>query len=253
MDRTVVAGALSSSIAHELRQPLGAILSNAEAAEALIAKRRLPSDQLKDILADIRRDDQRAAAIIAKLSGLLKTSDLQAQDVNVNNVILEVLRIIKPEADSRGITLDDYEGLEPILVRADPVHLQQVFLNLSMNAWTRCDPANSAFFRFRSAVLDDFKVLISVVDTGAGIPDAELEAIFGLQVSTRLEGSGLGLFISRMIVQTYGGKIWAENRPNGGAILRIVLPLSRGPSATPADAVRCLVGSRMKPGSPSSE
>jgi signal transduction histidine kinase len=227
MDRTVTVGALSSSIAHELSQPLGAILSNADAAEMLLQEKAPPVDELKEILSDIRRDDQRAVEIMRRLGILLKKSELRAQDVDIKVVVDVVLKIIGPEARRRGIEVCDGRRNEPIVVRADPVHLQQIILNVAINAMEAMDgQPGKRRLTIRAVRLDEEEAMISVADTGPGIPEAEAEAIFRAHHSGKPQGTGLGLFIAHAIARTYGGRIWAENQPEGGAVFRLVLPLA---------------------------
>ena len=134
MNRTAAAGVLSASFAHELNQPLGAILSNAETAEALLSANPPDLDQLKEILADIRRDDQRAAEIINHLRGLLrKKGEAELREFDLNEAVRDAARLLSPEATARGVVLGVSQAPAALPVRADEVHLQQVILNLAMN------------------------------------------------------------------------------------------------------------------------
>ena len=133
LNRTATAGALSASVAHELNQPLGAILSNAEAAEFLLAADPPDLPQVKEILADIRRDDQRAGEIIRRLRGLLKKSEIELQEFDLNDAINGAIHILEPEAMKRGVALSAVQANGALPVRADQVHLQQVIVNLATN------------------------------------------------------------------------------------------------------------------------
>src|SRR5215468_6647112 len=134
LNRTATAGALSASVAHELNQPLGAIQSYAEAAALYLQADPPDIERAEQILANIRRDDQRAADIISHLRGLLKKRDeLELQECDLNKTVRDALQILRPEALKRGIALDAYEAKSPLPVRADPIHLQQVILNLAVN------------------------------------------------------------------------------------------------------------------------
>jgi signal transduction histidine kinase len=233
IDRTLTAGVMSSSIAHELNQPLGAILSNAEAAEILVGADPIDLDQLKEILADIRRDDQRAGDIIEHLRGLLKKGDLRLQDINLSQVIGDVLRILEPEAAKRGVALNADLVKGALFVRADLVHLQQVLLNLAINgmdAMLDCTQ-DKRKLAFETALVGRSQVELSVTDCGPGIPADKLTTIFESFVTTKAQGTGLGLSIARTIVETYGGRIWAENKLGSGAVFRFTLPLARAHSA----------------------
>jgi C4-dicarboxylate-specific signal transduction histidine kinase len=228
MNRSLTVSAMSSSIAHELNQPLGAILNNAGAAEVLLTKSPLDIEQLKDILADIRKDDERAGEIISHLRGFLRTEDVPPGAVSIDRAIADVLQIVEPEAARRGIKIDCDPASQPLSVRADHVHLQQVLLNLALNGMDAMkDVAAGRRMTFRTSQVGEAKVEIAVLDNGTGIPEGRLREIFDSFVTTKQHGTGLGLSIARTIVEMYGGRIWAENRKDGGAAFRFVLPLAR--------------------------
>jgi signal transduction histidine kinase len=231
MDRALTLGVMSTSIAHELNQPLGAILNNAEAAEILLKQNPPDLEQIKEILFDIRKDDERAGAIIGHLRGFLKRGDLQLSNVELNDVVSDVLNIVEPEAVRRGVTVDVQTGASPAEVKGDRVLLQQVLLNLALNGMDAMQKSQSARrLRFSTVLVDDSRIEVSVSDTGSGIPESSLKGIFDSFVTTKQQGTGLGLSIARTIVENFGGRIWAENRQGGGAIFRFELPLTR-PSA----------------------
>jgi signal transduction histidine kinase len=133
MNRSMTVSAMSSSIAHELNQPLGAILNNAGAAEVLLSKTPPDIEQLREIIADIRKDDERAGEIIGHLRGFLRTKDADLGEVSIGRAISDVLQIIEPEAAKRGIKIDCDQASQLFSVHADHVHLQQVLLNLALN------------------------------------------------------------------------------------------------------------------------
>jgi signal transduction histidine kinase len=229
LNRTATAGALSASVAHELNQPLGAILSNAEAAEVLLAANPPDLHQLKEILADIRRDDQRAGEIIRRLRGLLKKSEIELQEFDLNSTIQSALHILEPEAKKRGVVLSAVQAQGALPVRADQIHLQQVIVNLAANgldAMLDCSPARRRL-ALQTAQVGASEAEVSVSDTGTGIPEDKLKDVFKTFFTTKPQGTGLGLSIARTIIETYGGRIWAENRLGGGAVFRFTLPLSR--------------------------
>jgi signal transduction histidine kinase len=229
LNRTAAAGALSASIAHELNQPLGAILSNAEAAELLIEASPPDLGQLKEILLDIREADQRAADIIEHLRKLLKrTGEIELQEFDLNDTIADALHILFPEATKRGVALSANGMQRTLPVRADHVHLQQVILNLAangMDAMADCVPGRRRMI-IGTALTGPREVEVSVADSGTGIPSEKLKTVFETFYTTKQQGTGLGLSIARTIVETYGGKIWAENRSGGGAVFRFTLPLA---------------------------
>jgi signal transduction histidine kinase/ABC-type uncharacterized transport system substrate-binding protein len=228
LNRVTTANVLSSSIAHELNQPLGAILSNTEAAQMLLKVDPPDLTQIGDILSDIIRDEQRAGEIILGLRNLLndrKQAELQALDLN--ETVPELVRIVTPEVVKREITLRIVLAPEALPVRADPIHMQQVIMNLVMNGMDAMahqpGPRNLTIRTRRNAESDIAEVRIS--DSGTGIREENLARIFEAFVTTKPQGTGLGLPIARTIVESYGGTIWAENRLRG-AVFCFTLPLA---------------------------
>ncbi len=230
LNRTATAGALSASVAHELNQPLGAIQSYAEAATLYLKSDPPDIERAERILANIRRDNQRAADIISHLRGLLKKRDkIKLQEFDLNEAVRDALQILRPEALKRGVALDAHEAKSRLPVRADPIHMQQVILNLAVNgmdAMQDCAPGCGKM-SIQTGLADESAIEVRVADSGTGIPTDKLNRIFDTFYTTKRDGTGLGLSVARTIVETYGGKIWAENRPSGGAVFRFTLPLSR--------------------------
>jgi signal transduction histidine kinase len=229
LNRVTTANVLSSSIAHELNQPLGAILSNTEAAQMLLKASPPDLTQIGEILSDIIRDEQRAGEIILGLRNLLndrKETDLQALDLN--DTVPELVKIVTPEIVKREITLRTVLAPEALPVRADPIHMQQVIINLVMNGMDAMEdeprPRNLTIRTRRNAEYDVAEVRVS--DSGKGIPGENLMTIFDAFVTTKPQGTGLGLPIARTIIESYGGTIWAENRQRG-AVFCFTLPLVR--------------------------
>ena len=224
MDRAMTASAMSASIAHELNQPLGAILNNAEAAEMLLCANLPDLDQLKEILADIRRDDSRAAEIIKRLRALLKHGDLEAKEIDLAEVVNDTIRLIEHQAVEQGVVLTVRSVPDNLWVRADRVHIQQVILNVAINAIDAMQsfpPSARKLELYVNRCNGD--VTVSMKDTGPGIQEDKLATIFEPFVTTKKQGTGIGLSIARTIINTYGGKIWAENEAGGGAIFHFTL------------------------------
>lgn len=226
MNRVTTASVLSSSVAHELSQPLGAILSNTEAAQILLKASPPDVVQIGEILADIIRDEQRAGDIILGLRNLLrdrKEADLQALDLN--QTVPELVKIVMPELVKREITLRTV--LRPRLCGcADPIHMQQVIMNLVMKGMDAMEneprPHNLTIRTHRNGG-DVAEVRVS--DSGTGIREDDLTHIFDAFVTTKPHGTGLGLPIARTIIESYGGSIWAENRQRG-SVFCFTLPLA---------------------------
>jgi signal transduction histidine kinase len=227
LNRVTTANVLSSSIAHELNQPLGAILSNTEAAQMLLKVDPPDLTQISEILSDIIRDEQRAGEIIIGLRNLLndrKQTELQALDLN--ETVPELVKIVRREVVRREITLRTILAPEALPVRADPIHMQQVIINLVMNGMDAMEgepgPHNLTIRTRRNPEGDAAEVRIS--DSGTGIRQKNLADIFDAFVTTKPQGTGLGLPIARTIIESYGGTIWAENRMRG-AVFCFTLPL----------------------------
>ncbi|WP_341487396.1 sensor histidine kinase [Pararhizobium sp. A13] len=230
LNQSATAGALSASIAHELNQPLGAIRSNAEAAELLLRGEVPDLDLIRQIAADVLYDVQRAGDIIQRLRSLLKKRvEIDWQEFDLNDAIRSSVQILGSEAERRNIAVSVKGGEGALLVRADKVHIQQVILNLATNAMDAMLEVAASDRRlvFQTRLTRDAKVELSISDTGRGIPSEKLVGVFEVFYTTKPAGTGLGLPIARMIVETYAGRIWADNRPEGGAVLSFVLPLAR--------------------------
>ncbi len=231
LNQSATAGALSASIAHELNQPLGAIRINAETAEMVLQGEKPDLNLVRQILVDIRDDDQRAQDIIAQMRGLLKKrSEIDWQEFDLNDVIRSSIRILHTEAERRNITVSSAQPDRELPVRADQVHMQQVILNLATNAMDAMADVEATERRLliQTALAETSdNVELSICDTGRGIPQDKLSSIFEAFYTTKPNGTGLGLSIARAIIETYGGRIWADNSPEGGAVFRLVLPLAQ--------------------------
>jgi signal transduction histidine kinase len=228
LSRAATAGALSASIAHELNQPLGAILSNAEAAEILLDHEHPDLTTVRAILTDIKAADQRASEIIGQLRGLLKSNMPTPERLDLNGTLSDIVGVMGSEAKKNDVKLSTFFSRPTAFVRADRIHIQQVLINLIVNGMDAIITGgdNRREVRLETAMLDATTVEVSIRDTGMGIPASQLKSIFEPFFTTKTEGTGLGLSIVRTIVETYGGKIWAENADGGGAIMRFTFPLA---------------------------
>jgi signal transduction histidine kinase len=226
MNRRAGIAALSASIAHELNQPLGAILSNAEAAELLLDRQPLDVALVKEMLGDIRKSDQRAADVITHMRELLRRDDSEPLEIDMNDVIRHVIELLAPEARQRGIFVSTALDSRRLLVRANSVHMQHVLLNLALNgmdAMRDTAPGNRRL-GIQTALLDNATVEVAISDSGPGLPADILKRVFEPFFTTKPEGIGLGLSIVHTIIERAGGAISAENRPMGGAVFRFSLP-----------------------------
>ena len=234
--RLATVGEITASIAHQVNQPLGAILSNADAAEMLLDAKPLPVDELRQILIDIRRDDERASEVIRGMRALLRRREIDVRPIDLNDAIAEVLRLLDGESRRHGVVLDPHlaETLPP--VAGDRVHLQQVVLNLLVNGIEAAADADRDSRRMVSIQTTSAggEVEVLVRDTGRGISPDQLPRLFDSFVTTKKDGMGLGLSIARSLVEAHGGRIWAENKP-GGATFRFTLPVHDSGAVPDAD------------------
>jgi PAS domain S-box-containing protein len=226
--RVSTMGELATSLAHELSQPLGAILRNAEAAELILQASPPDLEEVRDILADICKDDQRAGAVIDRMRSLLKRREVEHSLLDLNQLAREVITLVGPEAGARKVRLALDPASSLALVRGNRVQLQQVLLNLLLNAMDAMnDPAaddRRVTVRIQAA---GTQVAVVVRDTGQGIPADKLGHIFEPFFTTKPNGLGVGLPISRKIIEAHGGSIRAENAPDGGAAFCFTLPVAK--------------------------
>jgi signal transduction histidine kinase len=225
--RVTALGHLSSALAHELRQPLVAIQSNIESAE-LILRNSSPREfaELKEILAEIRRDDQRAADVIDRMRSLMKHHDPEQRPISIEGLLQDVVALVRSDATRRGVVLQARIHGSSLIVRGDRVHLSQVLINLIMNAM---DAMSATPPQERRVVITtkrdgDDTIEVSVSDFGPGISQATMVRLFDPFFTTKPSGMGIGLSVCRMIVDSHGGKLWAENNAGGGATFRLTLP-----------------------------
>ena len=227
MNRQATAGQLSASIAHELNQPLGAILNNAEAAALIIDSPSPDLEEVKAIISDIKRDDQRASEVIKRLRRLLSQGSFDPQEINLNEVVREVLKIVSAQAAARDVRLDSKLAQERLRVNGDRVQLQQVVLNLVVNGIDAiAEMPNGVREVVCRSWASDGLAVVSIRDTGPGIPSDRLERLFEPFFTTKHNGMGMGLCIAHTILEAHGGKISAEGRPDG-AVFHVSLPLAK--------------------------
>ena len=226
--RVAALGELTASIAHEVNQPLGAILSNAEAAELLLESESPPLDELRKILADIRNDDVRAGEIIHHIRLLMRKRAMKRGSLDVNELSAEVVRLMETEVQRRNVSLNTEFTAAPATIFGDRVHLQQVLMNLILNGMEAMVdmPAAERRLYVRTASNGQRRVEISVTDSGRGIPPEKLPRLFDSFFTTKENGMGLGLAIARSIIDAHHGRIFAENNSDGGATFRFDFPVS---------------------------
>jgi signal transduction histidine kinase len=224
LSRVALMGGLSGALAHELNQPLTAILSNAQAAEHMLAAGQVDRAELGEILRDIVAADRRASEVIHRLRALFKKGDTQLQDLDVNDVVREVLELAHGDLTTRHVAI--VHRMEPQLppARSDRVELQQVLLNLVVNACEAMSAgdARERVLRVETRRCADGGVQISVADSGPGF-SGSAETLFEPFYTTKAHGLGLGLSISRSIISAHGGRLWGSSSPAKGAAFHVRL------------------------------
>lgn len=227
--RLATVGELSASITHEINQPLAAILSNAEAGEHLIQTGKASLAELQEILVSIRQDDLRASDVIERMRRLLRKEQVEMRPLNVNDAIESIVRLTRGLAMSHGVSV--HTALDPSLpsINGDYVQIQQVLLNLIMNAVEAVGAAPAERRRIVISTMERPRgnVEVAMKDGGPGIAPDKLARIFEPFFTTRPNGMGLGLSITRSIVNAHHGTIWVES-DHTGAIFRFTLPIERG-------------------------
>ena len=231
--RLAMVGELTAMVAHEIRQPLSAIHTNAETGVMLLTSSRPSQKDLHAILADIRDDSLRANAAIRRIRDLVSKHDVTLSPLDLNGCVQEVLRLTAYDARRRGVSIEKRLDRGLPLVVADRTHVQQVVLNLIVNAMDamRDTESTSRLLTVHTSARKESEAEVAVSDCGHGIPPSDLENVFESFFTTKRDGMGLGLRIARSIVESHNGRIWAENNAEGGATFRFTLKL-----ASPIDA-----------------
>jgi len=226
--RVSMLGQLASALAHELSQPLGAILRNTEAAELFLQHDSPDLGELREILGDIRQDNQRAADVIQRMRALLKHQEFNSRALSLRGVLDNVSRLIRNEAFTRRTQVEFDGSIEPSVVMGDSVQLQQVLLNLVINAMDAVNdlPVEGRKVTVRTQQRGEGEIEVAVTDSGPGIAPQSLARLFEPFFTTKPGGLGIGLTISRTIIEAHGGRIWAESGAGEGATFRFALPLA---------------------------
>jgi two-component system sensor kinase FixL len=224
--RVSTMGELAGALAHEINQPLSAIMSNAQAAKRYMAAPTPDLEEVKEILNDIIKENTRASEVIIRIRALLKKSKMEVEPLDLNSVFREVIMLLNHDALRRGIMIDLDLNSQLPLVRGDRIQLQQVALNLVLNAF---DSMGEQARRERCiqihTCLKDSQVLAAVKDNGMGLLAGDAEKLFRPFFTTKSEGFGMGLSICRSIILRHHGHIWAENNTDRGATLYFSLPV----------------------------
>jgi C4-dicarboxylate-specific signal transduction histidine kinase len=228
LSRVTTLGELSGSLAHELNLPLGAILSNAQAAQRMLANGKTDLAELREILNEIVSEDKHAGEVVHRLRLWLQKGEVQQHSLSINKVVRDVLNLIRTDLINQNVIVTIQLARNLPAVIGDSVQLQQVLVNLVVNA---CDAMAECDARERRLLIrtrvdgSGSAVIVSVIDMGGGVPEEKLEQIFEPFFTTKEKGMGLGLSVCRSIITAHHGKLWATNNADGGATFNFTVPV----------------------------
>jgi two-component system sensor kinase FixL len=227
--RVTLMGELAASLAHEVNNPIGAIVTNANAGQRLIASGKIETEELKDLLADIVADGHRAREVIQGIRNMVRKGKARRALIQIRDTIRELLRIVHADAIGREIEVTAEVDSDTGQVWGDPVQFLQVLLNLTINSFEAMTalPSNPRRFAIHAGRDGNGDILVSVRDSGAGFPAGIVEQLFEPFFSTKAEGTGMGLAIARSIVEAHGGSLSGENCDDGGACFTVRLPQAK--------------------------
>ena len=238
--RVSMMGELAASLAHELNQPLTAILSNAQAAQRFLAANPADLYDVREILKDIVQDNNRAGEVIRRLRAMVRKEELEFVPLELASVIRDVVQLVHSDAILRNSRVALQAAPDFPAVRGDRVQLQQVVLNLLLNAFDAMKdcPMQDREVTVHGELDGANAIRVAVSDRGIGLSSEKLDKIFHPFYTTKREGLGMGLSISRSIIEAHGGRLWAENNPDRGATFYFTLPTSLVSHHSPTAAER---------------
>ena len=224
--RLALMGELAASLAHEVNNPLGAMVTNASAGQRMLARGQMGTEELQELLADIISDGHRAREVIEGIRNMVRKSEASLSLVGMNEIIRDLLRIVRADATARKVSLVAEVDANAGVVMGDRVQLLQVLLNLTMNAFEALSVVRADARRvvIRAERVDDGQICVSVRDSGPGFPAGIVDQLFEPFFSTKAEGTGMGLAIARTIIEAHGGTLSGKNCDDGGAIFTVCLP-----------------------------
>jgi C4-dicarboxylate-specific signal transduction histidine kinase len=230
--RVTSLGELTASIAHEFNQPLGAVVANAEACIGWLDRDVPDLAEARAAIARIVSDGLRAGEVIRRVRALVKRSEAEATRLNINDVVLEAVAFLRHELDRSRVSVRLELGADPILVLGDRIQLQQVLINLAMNA---IEAMQSTTERPRDFLIrterDGAQARVAVIDSGIGVPQEHIKRMFEAFFTTKSSGMGMGLSICRSIIEAHGGRIAASSPETGGTTVEFNLPLQTAQSS----------------------
>jgi len=225
VNRVSTMGELTASLAHEIKQPIGAAVTNAEACARFLGRDQPAVPEAREAALEMIKDAGRAAHIIDRVRSLYTKGTSQVDSVDVNDLIGEMLLILHNEAHRHSVNVVTYiaDGLPKVM--ADRVQLQQVLMNLMLNGIQAME-GTGGVLTIKAQLQQRVEIQISVGDTGVGLPADKADHIFDAFFTTKPEGSGMGLAISRSIIESHGGRVWASPNSGKGATFHFTLPLA---------------------------
>jgi len=223
MNRVSTIGELTASLAHEIKQPIGAAVTNAQTCLRLLDGERINLIEAREAASEMVLDARRAADIIDRVRSLYRKDSSHHETVDLNDLIREMIVMLRDEANRHSITMctDLAEGLPK--VTADRVQLQQALMNLMLNG-IEAMRETTGELSIKSRLAEGHQVQISVTDAGVGLPIGKADQIFNAFFTTKPQGTGLGLVITRSIVESHGGRVWATANSGRGATFHFMLP-----------------------------
>jgi signal transduction histidine kinase len=228
LNRVSTMGELAASLAHEIKQPISAAMTDARTCSRWLTRDRPDLAEAQAAASRVVKDVARASEIIGRVRSLFKKDSLQREEVDINELIQEMIALLRGEASRHSISVHSDLSLELPPMMADRVQLQQVLMNLMLNGIEAMKSMNTpGKLTIKSQQDDSSQLLILVMDTGVGIPAEKLNQIFNPFFTSKPEGTGMGLPISRSIIQSHGGRLWADPNPESGSIFRFTLPIER--------------------------
>jgi C4-dicarboxylate-specific signal transduction histidine kinase len=234
--RVALMGELAASLAHEVNNPIGAMVTNANAGQRLLARGKIQTEQLNELLADIVADGHRAREVIQGIRNMVRKTETVRSLISMNEIIHDLLRIVRADSLGRKVTLTAEIAADAGRVIGDRVQLLQVLLNLTLNAFEALSVirADARQVLIRADRSSGEKVFVSVRDSGPGFPEGVTDQLFEPFFSTKAEGTGMGLAIARSIIEAHGGSLSAQNCDGGGACFTVHLPEAKQDKSTAA-------------------
>ena len=226
LNRVSTMGELAASLAHEIKQPISAAMTDARTCSRWLTRDRPDLTEARAAASRVVKDVARASEIIGRVRSLFKKDSLQHEEVDINELIEEMVALLRGEASRHSILIHSDIALDLPTITVDRVQLQQVFMNLMLNGIEAMKNMNTpGRLTVRSQRDDSGQLLISVMDTGVGVPAEKIEQIFNPFFTSKPQGTGMGLAISRSIIESHGGRLWAVSKSESGATFQFTLPI----------------------------